>query len=237
MTDQIRLNKFVAKSGLCTRREAAHRIKAGMIKVNGEVVKEPATLISPTDMVTFGNKVIQLKEEHVYILMNKPKNTLSIMQEKVGEKTLLKVLGGKVTNQVIPVEPLAKNDTGLLLLTTDQKLIDKLSVPNPKSEVVYHITLEETLTESNLAEILANDQTQSLSISSINPVRGKELNEIEVDLPQGNYEALKSLFKELGFSIIKMDRIYFNGITKKDLSRDRFRHLTDKEVIMLKHFK
>ncbi len=238
MTEEtIRLNKYVGQSGLCTRREAANRIKGGMIKVNGEVIKDPSLKIKTTDLVTFGSKVLHAKVTYVYYLMNKPKNTLSITRAEGDQKTLLKVLGGKVKEQVQAVEPMAKDDTGLLLLTDDQELIDKLAIPNPKSEVVYHVTLDKPLSPEHLVNLLDIDKTTELNITSINQVREKEdMTDIEVDVFVGQYAATRSAIENLGYEVKRMDRTYFNGLTKKDLSRDRFRPLTEKEVIMLKHF-
>ena len=235
--EKIRLNKFVGQSGLCTRREAANRIKGGLIKVNGEVVKDPATMIRTTDLVTFGKKVLLPKVDYTYILVNKPKNTVSTTEDMGDQKTLQRVFGGKVKDPVIPVEPLSKDDTGLLLLTTDQDLIKKLSEPNPKSEVVYHLTLDKPLSPVHLTELLGLEKTEVLRISGINEVRDKDdMSDIEVDVSACQYEATRKAFESRGYQVKRMDRIYYYGLTKKDLARDRFRHLTEKEVIMLKHF-
>ena len=233
----IRLNKFVGQSGLCTRREAANRIKGGLIKVNGEVIKDPATIIQTTDLVTFGKKVLMPKVDYTYVLVNKPKNTVSITQLEGDQKTLHRVLGGKVKEELTPVEPMIKDDTGLLLLTNDPDLIKKLTEPNPKSEVVYHVTLDNPLSPEHLSELIALQNTAELCISGINEVRDKEdMSDIEVDVSSGQYDATRKVFESLGYLVQRMDRIYYYGLTKKDLSRDRFRHLTEKEVIMLKHF-
>jgi len=236
-SEGIRLNKFVGQSGLCTRREAAHRIKGGLIKVNGAIIKDPATIIQTTDLVTFGKKVLLPKVTYTYILVNKPKNTESITSEKGTQKTLHRVFGGKVKADIFPIEPLTKDDTGLLLLTDDTALIDKFNLPNPKSEVVYHVTLDQPLSHKHKTSLLELSKTEELRITGINEVRGKEdLSDIEVDVSAGQYEATRKAFESLGYNVLRMDRIYYNGLTKKDLSRDRFRHLTEKEVIMLKHF-
>jgi len=236
-SEEIRLNKFVGQSGLCTRREAANRIKGGLIKVNGEVVKDPATIIKTTDLVTFGKKVLTPKVEYAYILVNKPKNTVSTTEIMGDQKTLHRVFGGKVKEAVTPVEPMTKDDTGLLFLTNDQDLIKKLSTANPKSEVVYHLTLDKPLSPGHLAHLLELEKTDELSISGINEVRDKDdMSDIEVDVSSGQYKATQEAFELLGYKVQRMDRIYYYGLTKKDLARDRFRHLTEKEVIMLKHF-
>lgn len=235
-SEDIRLNKFVGQSGLCTRREAAHRIKGGMIKVNGTIVKDPSTIIKITDLVTFGNKVLKPKTDYVYYLMNKPKKTICETREIEGQKTLLKVLGGKVKESVTPIEPIDKNDTGLLLLTNDPALIEKLSKHNPKSEVVYHVTLNKELEEADQEKLLELDKNESLTLTAIYQVPGMEPTDIQIDVCNGQYQAAKQAFVELGYEVLRMDRLYFYGLTKKDLSRDRFRPLTDKEVIMIKHF-
>ena len=234
--ERIRLNKFVGQSGLCTRREAAHRIKGGLIKVNGEIIKDPATLIKPTDLVTFGKKVLLPKTDYVYILVNKPKNTLSTPERVQDQKSIHNVFGGKIKDILSPIEPLQKSDKGLLLLTNDPALINKLEDYNPKSEVVYHVILDRPLSDEDRTRLIEQQKTKQLSISGINQVRGKDMSEIEIDVMTGQYEATRDALISLGYSIASMDRIYFNGLTKKDLSRDRFRHLTEKEVIMLKHF-
>jgi len=235
-SETIRLNKFVGQSGLCTRREAAHRIKGGMIKENGEVVKDPATQIKVSDLVTFGKKVLKPKVSYVYYLMNKPKKTISETKLIEGEKTLLKVLGGKVKESVTPIEPMDKNDTGLLLLTNDGELLEKLAKHNPKSEVVYHVTLDKALSEDDREKLLSEEKNEKLALSAIYPVPNLEPTDIQIDVCMGQYTAAKDSFIQLGYDVLRMDRLYFNGLTKKDLSRDRFRPLTEKEVIMLKHF-
>jgi len=235
-SETIRLNKFVGQSGLCTRREAAHRIKGGMIKVNGEVIKDPATLIKVSDLVTFGKKVLKPKTSYVYYLMNKPKKTVSVTELIEGEKTLLKVLGGKVKESVTPIEPMDKDDTGLLLLTNDIELIDKLAKHNPKSEVVYHVTLDKDLAQEDREKLITMEKTETLAISAMHPVPNMESTDLQIDICIGQYNAAKQSFIDLGYEVVRMDRLYFNGLTKKDLSRDRFRPLTEKEAIMLKHF-
>jgi len=168
--------------------------------------------------------------------MNKPKKTISETIVIEGEKTLLKVLGGKVKESLTPVEPMDKNDTGLLLLTNDVELIEKLAKHNPKSEVVYHVTLDKELTEEDRDKLLEMDKNESLAISAVHPAPNMEMTDIQIDICIGQYKAAKESFTKLGYQVIRMDRLYFNGLTKKDLSRDRFRPLEEKEVIMLKHF-
>lgn len=234
--EDIRLTKFVGQSGLCTRREAAHRIKAGMIKVNGEVVKNPAAFIKTSDLVTFGKKVLKPKVDYVYLLMNKPKNTISKTEIIEGEKTLLKVLGGKVTELVHPIQPMSKNDTGLLLLTNDPVLIEKYQTFDANSEVVYHVSLDKELTKEDETTLLESEKNEVLSLTAIYEMKDKPATDIQVDVCVGQYSATRKAFEDLGYEVIRMDRMYINGLTKKDLSRDRFRPLTEKEIIKLKHF-
>ena len=236
-SEGIRLNKFVAQSGLCSRRDAAHRIKGGLIKVNGEVVKDPTTLVQATDKVTFGSKVLKIKAQYLYILVNKPKNTLSTAKPNTNQKTIARVFGGKVDKMVQPVEPLRKDDTGLLLLTDDSELLDKLSGTDPKSEVVYHVTLDRPLSEQDRNDMIpTSPDPKDQLISAILPMPKMGDNDIQIDVGLGQYEAAREAFENKGYQVQRMDRLYFLGLTKKDLSRDRFRHLTPKEVIMIKHF-
>lgn len=229
--ESIRLNKFVSNSGLCTRREAAHRIKAGMIKVNDVIVKDPATLIDKNAHVTFGKKVLTLPLDYTYILINKPKNTLSQNAIIDGEKTVAKILGNKVSAPVQTVGSIDKNDTGLILLTDDIELKSKLELINNKGEVIYHVSLENKMTAAHMATLVEHNWIENIHIR-----RGGQSNEIEIDVSLNRYNDLKSAIEKLGYRIHRLDRLYYAGLTKKDLSRDRFRHLTDQEVIMLKHF-
>lgn len=229
--DQIRLNKYVSNSGLCTRREAAHRIKGGQIKVDGEIIKDPATLISSSAKVTFGSKVLYLPTHYTYILVNKPKKTLSKNESVEGTKTVARILGNKVEAPVVSVCPLKENDMGLLLLTDDPGLKNNFESAKNKGEEVFHVFLEEEFSLDHFAE--ANKVPW---IQSIYPFSKDAPTELQVSLDLNSYSLLYDYLEQLGYQVIKMDRLYFAGLTKKDLSRDRFRHLTEREVVMIKHF-
>ena len=237
-SDGIRLNKYVAKCGVTSRRKAADLVKEGHIIVNGEAEKNPAYLVQQKDKVQYRGKVLKLQGKSLYLLMNKPKNTITTVDDEKDRKTVIDLIRHKIQDRVFPVGRLDRNTTGLLLLTNDGDLAQKLSHPKFKVKKIYHVTLNRDLKQRDLERIKTGiilEDGQAI-VDGIEYVQNKGKNEIGMEIHIGKNRIVRRIFEHLGYEVTKLDRVYFGGLTKKDLPRGRFRHLTRQEIIMLKHF-
>lgn len=236
--DGMRLNKYVAHCGVCSRRQAADHIKAGLVTVNGEVIKEPWVLVSETDEVTFKGEKIEVEEEKVYILMNKPKNVITTASDEKARKTVLDIVGKKVKERIYPVGRLDRDTTGLLLLTNDGDLAHKLAHPSHEIKKIYHVTLDRDVSKaaiSAIANVLELEDGPA-PVDHVAYAEGKPKSEVIIEIHIGRNRIVRRIFEHLDYEVLRLDRIYYAGLTKKDLARSFFRHLTKQEVIMLKHF-
>ena len=235
--DGIRLNKYLASSGICTRRDASAKIKSGQVKVNDQIITFPGHRVKENDKVFLNNKLITPSSSFTYILLNKPKNTLCVSEKIADVKTLATILGNRIQAKVQPVDILDKNDLGLILLTDDPELISKFKSTGHQGKMILHVFLDKEISEEGLQKVhKVMDDDDEIDVSFVKPVQGKGKNEIDLEIRIGALPKLGKIFEQLSFTINKIDRIYFAGLTKKDLPRDRYRHLTVKEVVMLKHF-
>ncbi|MCB9340039.1 MAG: rRNA pseudouridine synthase [Lewinellaceae bacterium] len=236
--EPMRLNKFIAHCGICARRQAAEYIKQGLVTVNGEVEPNPSYTVQLTDVVTFKGKPVHIEYRKVYILMNKPKDIITTANDEKGRKTVLDLIGDKVTERIFPVGRLDRMTTGLLLLTNDGDLAKKLSHPRHKVQKVYHVTLNKILNRPDFERIQKGLELEDgfIQVDTLH-YAGERKNEVEIGLHIGKNRIVRRIFEYLGYEVEKLDRTYFAGLTKKDIGRGHFRHLTEKEVIMLKHFK
>ena len=234
----MRLNKYIAHCGICARRQAAEHVKNGDAAVNGAVEKNPGYLVQLTDQVTFKGKPIKLEEKRVYILLNKPKNIITTSSDEKGRETVLDIVGKDINERIFPVGRLDRMTTGLLLITNDGDLAKKLSHPSYKVEKFYQATLDKNLSQKHLQQIKDGLELEDglVQVDNVGFVEGKK-NEIGIELHIGRNRIVRRIFEHLGYEVIKLDRTYYAGLTKKDIPRGRFRHLTKQEVIMLKHFK
>jgi 23S rRNA pseudouridine2605 synthase len=233
-----RLNKFIAHCGICSRREAAELVKNGNIMVNGKVHTNPAYEIMPDDVVIHKGKILRINVNPVYILMNKPKNVITTMDDERGRKTVFDLIKDEIDQRVFPVGRLDRNTTGLLLLTNDGDLAQKLSHPAYKMKKIYHTVLDKALTKNDL-ELIQNGiklEDGIAHVDGIAYVDGKK-NEIGIEIHIGKNRIVRRIFEHLGYQIEKLDRVYLAGLTKKNLPRGRYRHLTEKELIQIKHLK
>jgi len=233
-----RLNKFVAHSGLCSRREAAEWIKQGKISVNGKVEKNPAVTVTENDLVEYQGKPVLIEERKVYLLMNKPKDVITTLSDEKDRKTVMDLLANKVSERVYPVGRLDRNTTGLLLLTNDGDLAKKLTHPSHEVKKIYHVFLDKDMPDEDLEKLRAGMELEDGFIrpDKADRVKGGGNNEIGVEIHSGRNRIVRRMFEAMGYRVFRLDRVYFGGLTKKDLPRGRFRHLTAQEVIMLKHF-
>jgi 23S rRNA pseudouridine2605 synthase len=234
----MRLNKYVAHSGVCSRRQAAEYVKNGLVTVNGKVEKNPAYQVQAGDQVRFRDRPIRPEERKVYLLLNKPKDVISTVSDDRGRRTVIDLLGGRIEERVFPVGRLDRNTTGLLLLTNDGDLAKKLTHPSHKVNKVYHVTLDKPLADADLQKIRNGVELEEgkAVVDGIDHVPGSGKKEVGMELHIGWNRIVRRLFEALGYEVQRLDRVYFAGLTKKDLPRGRWRKLTEQEVIMLKHF-
>lgn len=230
----IRLNRFIANSGICSRREADDLITAGVISVNGKIVSELGTKVNPEDEVRFNGEVIK-GEKKVYILMNKPKGYVTSVDDPHSDKTVMDLLKGACNERVYPVGRLDKNSVGVLLFTNDGELTRKLTHPSYNKRKIYQVTLDKPLTEANMSKIaegitLEDGPIFADEISYVNDSR----REVGIEIHSGRNRIVRRIFESLGYSVQKLDRVYFAGLTKKKLKRGAWRFLTPKEVSILK---
>lgn len=234
----IRLNKFIAHSGLCSRRKAADLVKAKKITVNGEIEENPSYMVQPDDKVVHDGKLLKVEENKVYILLNKPKKVVTTLSDEKGRRTVIDLLGGKVKERVYPVGRLDYMTTGLLVLTNDGDLAKKLSHPSHEVRKLYHVGIDKPINAEDVRKIekglLLEDGLAEVDSAKI--IEGREDKELMIKLHQGKNRIIRRIFEHLGYRVIKLDRVNYAGLTKKDLPRGWNRKLTEQEIIMLKHF-
>ncbi len=236
--DDTRLNKYVAMCGVAARRKAGEMILAGEITVNGKVVNEPGCRVLPADVVKYKGKEIKPVEQKIYLLMNKPKDTITTVSDERGRKTVLDMIKRTVKERIFPVGRLDRDTTGLLLLTNDGDLAQKMSHPSYLIKKLYHVVLDKPLTKSDLEGIATGVELEDglAEIDGIQYVSGATKNEVMIEIHIGKNRIVRRIFEHLGYQVTRLDRVFYGGLTKKDLPRSGYRTLTDREVIMLKHF-
>lgn len=236
-TDQekIRLNRFIANSGLCSRRDADEHIRNGLITVNGKVVTDMGTKVSHADDVRFRNKRLYA-EKKVYILMNKPKDYVTTVEDPHADRTVIDLLGKDFPERVYPVGRLDKSTTGVLLLTNDGDLAGKLTHPKYQRKKVYHVWLDRHVDKNDLFRLTEGIELEDVKVAAdaVSYADPDDRSQIGVELHSGQNRIVRRMFEALGYEVRKLDRVYFAGLTKKNLRRGKWRFLTDKEVSMLK---
>jgi 23S rRNA pseudouridine2605 synthase len=233
--NSVRLNKFIATSGICSRREADEYIKAGLITVNGNIVTELGTKVAMKDDVRYHGERIK-KEKLVYILINKPKDFITTVKDPHATRTVLQLVASACKERIYPVGRLDRNTTGVLLLTNDGDLAKTLTHPRYNKMKIYHVTLDKSVTGADLKQIregvtLEDGFIKADDISYIDPV---DKTQVGIEIHSGKNRIVRRIFEQLGYRIKKLDRVYFAGLTKKGLTRGQWRHLTEIEVGMLK---
>lgn len=235
---KMRLNKYVAHAGVCSRRKAGELVKLGKIRVNGIVEANPAIEVGPEDKVEYNGKVLKVVVKKIYLLLNKPKNVITTMDDKRGRKTVWDVVKEKVDSKVFPVGRLDRNTTGLLLLTNDGDLAYKLSHPSSSVKKIYQVVLDRPLAEEDLAKIEKGLKLEDgiATVDVVTYIQELPPNNIGIQLHSGKNRIIRRIFEHLNYTVDALDRVYFAGLTKKDLPRGWSRELKKKEIIMLKHF-
>ena len=230
----MRLNQFIAHSGISSRREADKLIKAGLVQVNGKIIVEMGFRVMPTDTVKFNNETIA-SETKRYLLLNKPKDYLTSTDDPK-KKNVYELISKACKERLYPVGRLDRITSGLLLFTNDNELSKKLTHPKQRVKKIYHITLDKNLKVVDINKIKKGVSLDGhiVEIETISYVKNSPKKEVGIEIHTGKNSVLKKLFTHLGYKIIKMDLVYFGGLTKKDISRGRHRFLSDKEVSMLK---
>jgi len=233
--EPVRLNKFLSNAGICSRRDADDLIKNGEVTVNGKVVTELGIKVSPKDDVQYkGKKVI--REQKVYILLNKPKDFVTTVKDKHAERTVMDIVKDACTERVYPVGRLDKNTTGVLLLTNDGELTKQLTHPSFKKKKIYHVHLDKDLTKNDLIKIAEGVQIEDdfIAADAINYVEEGDKSQIGIEIHSGQNRIVRRIFESLDYKVKKLDRVYFAGLTKKNLPRGKYRMLTPVEISMLK---
>jgi len=235
----MRLNKYVAHCGVCSRRQAGDYVKEGLVTVNGKVVLQPFYQVKKGDKIAFKGKPIQPEERKVYILMNKPKGYITTVKDERDRQTVLDLVKPQVKERIYPVGRLDRDTTGLLLLTNDGELAKKLAHPSHKVQKVYQVVLDRPLSPKDMETMREGLKLEDgiARVDAIGFVSGGGKNEVAVEIHIGKNRIVRRIFEHLGYRVEKLDRTYYAGLTKKDLPRGQFRFLTQREIIMLKHFK
>ena len=235
-TEPIRLNKFLANAGICSRREADEFIEAGAVKVNGEVVTELGTKVLRTDEVVFHDTPVTL-EKKVYVLLNKPKDCVTTSDDPQQRKTVMDLVKNVCPERIYPVGRLDRNTTGVLLLTNDGDLASKLTHPKFLKKKVYHVFLDKPVDPQDMERIrvgidLEDGEVHADAIEYAN--EGGDKTQVGIEIHSGKNRIVRRIFENLGYRVVKLDRVQFAGLTKKNLRRGDWRFLTEKEVDMLR---
>ena len=232
---KIRLNKFISNSGICSRREADKFIEAGVVTVNGITITKMGYKINPTDLVKFNSQKLN-SETLRYVLLNKPKNYSTRASSTTQEKSVMSLVSSACKEKIFPIDRLNKSETGLLLFTNDTTLSKKIIEKNYKNKSIYQISLNKNLSNEDLNKIrngvILNGKKHIFD--SISHVKNKQKNEIGIENTQIGIKHIKEIFQKLNYTIRKLDRVFFCGLSKKNLPRKHFRHLTKDEINILK---
>ena len=233
--EPIRLNKYLANAGVCSRREADEFIAAGVVSVNGEVVTELGTKIKRSDVVKFHDQPVSI-ERKIYVLLNKPKNTVTTSDDPQERRTVMDLVKGACTERIYPVGRLDRNTTGVLLLTNDGDLASKLTHPQYLKKKIYQVQLDKNLTKADMDQIASGVQLEDGEIhaDAISYVDEEKKNVVGIEIHSGKNRIVRRIFETLGYKVVKLDRVYFAGLTKKGLRRGDWRYLTEKEVNFLR---
>lgn len=233
--DEIRLNKFLSNAGVASRREADVLIQSGVISVNNVIVTELGYKIKPGDVVKYDEETINAEKKR-YVLLNKPKGFITTMDDPLGRKTVMSLVAKACKERVYPVGRLDRDTTGLLLFTNDGDLAKKLTHPRYKASKIYHVETDKPVNPEDLERLKAGVYLDDGKVvcDDARFVVGGSSREVGVELHSGKNRVVRRLFETLGYEIVKLDRVKFAGLTKKDLPRGFFRHLTEKEVAFLK---
>ena len=235
LNEPIRLNKYLSNSGVCSRREADEFIKAGLVKVNGETVTELGIKVKRSDAVTFHNEQVKL-EQKVYVLLNKPKNCVTTADDPHERLTVMDLVKNACQERIVPVGRLDRNTTGVLLLTNDGDLASKLTHPKFLKKKIYHVWVDKDVSITDMQKIAQGVELEDGEIhaDAVSYVTETDKDQVGIEIHSGRNRVVRRMLEALGYHIVKLDRVYFAGLTKKNLKRGQWRYLNEKEVSMLR---
>ena len=230
----IRLNKFISNSGICSRREADVYIEQGSVTVNGKLVTQMGYKVQKTDEVRFDGSLIS-PEKKKYVLLNKPKNYITTMDDDRGRKTVMELVSNAASERIYPVGRLDRMTTGLLLFTNDGELAKKLTHPKHNVKKLYHASLDRKLSLKDLEKLRGDViiEGRKVFIDAISYVEGQNKTEVGIEIHSGRNRIVRKIFEHVGYKVVKLDRVLFAGLTKKNLPRGRWRELTKQELVNL----
>jgi 23S rRNA pseudouridine2605 synthase len=233
--DNIRLNKYLSNAGVCSRREADVLIQTGVVSVNGKIVTELGYKIQPGDVVQYDGETINAETKR-YVLLNKPKGFITTMDDPRGRKTVMTLVSKACRERIYPVGRLDRETTGLLLFTNDGDMAKKLTHPRYQARKLYHVELHKPVAKEDLEKLLKGVDLEDgrTQVDKAEYVEEKSAREVGIELHSGKNRIVRRLFEALGYTVLKLDRVQFSGLTKKDLPRGMYRHLTEQEVAFLK---
>lgn len=234
-TAPIRLNKFLANAGVCSRRDADKYIEAGVVSVNGQVVTELGAKVLRTDEIKFHDNAVKI-EKKVYVLLNKPKGYVTTSEDPQNRKTVMDLVENACPERIYPVGRLDRNTTGVLLLTNDGELASKLTHPKFLKKKIYHVTTDQNVTAADIRRIaegitLEDGEIKADAVEYAHPTDKKQ---VGIEIHSGKNRIVRRIFESMGYHVVKLDRVYFAGLTKKNVRRGDWRYLTEKEVQMLR---
>jgi 23S rRNA pseudouridine2605 synthase len=235
--DLIPLNKYIAHGGICSRRDAAELIRQGRVSVNGQPVTEPGTRVAAADIVKLNGKKITMSRNFVYILLNKPKDYITTTEDPQGRKTVLDLIRPATTERVYPVGRLDRNTSGVLLLTNDGDLAQKLAHPSHEVKKIYHVTLDKVLTKGDFEKIVEGVTLDDglATVDVIAYADAKDKTQVGLEIHSGRNRIVRRIFEHLGYDVRGLDRVTYAGLTKKNVQRGKWRLLTEKEIRILKY--
>lgn len=234
-SDLIRLNKYIASTGVCSRREADEFIAAGLVTVNGKLITELGVKVSPGDVVKYNGETLR-EEKKVYIIMNKPKDYITTVEDPHAKKTVLELLKGACKERIYPVGRLDRNTTGVLLLTNDGDITKRLTHPKFEKLKIYHVYLNKNFKQADMEKIMMGITLEDgfIKADTVNYADPTDKSQVGIEIHSGRNHIVRRIFEHLGYDVVKLDRVYFAGLTKKNLHRGEWRFLSEQEVTMLK---
>jgi 23S rRNA pseudouridine2605 synthase len=234
-SDQVRLNKYIAAAGICSRREADQLISAGLITVNGKSVTVLGSKVNPDDEVRYNGERIRT-ERKVYLLLNKPKDYVTTTDDPKERKTVMVLISDACKERVYPVGRLDRNTTGVLLFTNDGELAKKMTHPSSNKKKIYHVFLNKAISAGDMRKLAEGVTLEDgiIQPDAISYASSENKREVGLEIHSGKNRIVRRMFEALGYRVEKLDRVYFGGLTKKNLPRGKWRLLTEKEVSMLK---
>ena len=236
LPEQMPLNKYVAHAGICSRRDGANLVKSGKVSVNDKLITEPGFKVGPNDVVKFQGKTISARKNLVYILLNKPKDYITTMEDPEGRRTVYDIIQHATDERVYPIGRLDRNTTGVLLFTNDGDLAQKLSHPSYEVKKIYEVRLDKPLTKKDFDTLVAGVALEDGFVQPDSLAYADSIDKsiIGIEIHSGRNRIVRRLFESIGYDVKNLDRVMFANLTKKNVERGKFRHLSEKEVRLLK---